>query len=859
MREQMVQIGRGSLSDGSIDSSGVNVIPPGQQWFLAKITGVNTEGANPAYEWSEIVQGAENTHETDLAAGLSGSVDYYPAYELRNNADVPTGTVVRMWPSYEGDYYNFDFLDFEINPDDFTIGLDFNDIYSSSVMAIDHKAQYYTEQLGATVTLTLATGTITLSPNGTIATTYLDGGTASIGTRILYNSGREAAGHSLNGILVFTGLGSTSTGVTLVRATDYDSATEITPGSKVTVTDGDEFHDKTFILKNDGTVTVNTTDLIFDLHAEKQDIGWSSLILESGYEAVVVLPHICRQIRVSTSEVKFQMQGVEPVKERTRRVLWNVGSETIIVKHQHSSAAATWRINCATGRDLILYPGGLCFLDYDDITERWRAAVISDRLAATKSVTANQAPLDLELNRLLRLVPDANMRLIQGLRQLPATADGNPTRIRDEATLTNDGTFTLALTHADGAVSAHERIICPGATSFELRPSEAVALVRDNGGGGWSVLSMSRPEVSGSIALTIREHTPYANTFTGITKLSFENAIVNLSNPTASDGQIDFVRTAYQMAGVISEGPTTQHIGSGVKSFDSVGLAIGGTTPVVMTSRRATTAVGAGVLSFTSAPSSAATLPSTWAHHCLRGVFFNDSITLTPTRGYLGPMGVNSGGTLTNESATDGTQRIYTNPCVFTFANGQILVDDYDGDMGNGEITYTGGTSTYPWQFRLLGGTEIGWHLAGYGTKGGGADACTLDLACAYGSHNGLRLDSAGKQSYFTDSQVSVDTADSKLSWSDNNPLKVRSKTSTMPSVQVVQDGSPDTITTVTSNGVEFTSLGSSPVNGAGLHLAGGMLWHNLQPASLPPVPGVDGTYTLQLAVVSGAPTFSWV
>jgi hypothetical protein len=738
-------------------------------------------------------------------------------------------------------------------------GITFTDFYSSSVLSVDHKAKYYTEQLGATVTLTLASSTITLSPNGTIDPQYLDGGTASIGTRILYNEGREAAGHSLNGILVFTSVGSTSTAVTLVRATDYDSATEITPGSKVTVTDGDEFHDKTFILKNDGTVTVNTTDLIFDLHAEKQDIGWSSLILASGDEAVVVLPHICRQIRVSTSEVKFQMQGVEPVLERTRRVLWNVGSETIIVKHQHASAAATWRIICATGQDLILYPNGICFLEYDDTTDRWRAAVISDRIAATKNVTADQAPLDLELNRLLRLVPDANLRLIQGIRQLPTPADGLPARIRDEATLANDSTFTLALTHADGAVSAHERIICPGGTSFELRPSEAVAVVRDNSGGGWSVLSMTRSEVSGSLALTIREHTPYANTFAGVTKLSFENSIVNLSNPTATDGQIDFVRTAYQVPGVISEGPTTQHIGSGMKSFDTVGLAIGGTTPVALTSRTATTAVGAGVLSFTGSPSAAGTLPSTWAQHCLRGIFFNDSITLTPTRGYFGPMGVNSGGTLTNEAATNGTLRLYTNPCIFTFANGQILVDDYDGNMDAGEITYTGGASTYPWQFQIIGGTEVGWHLAGYGTKGSGASAATLDLSCAYGSHNGLRLDSAGKQSYFTDTKVSVDTADSKFEWSENNPLVIRSKNSNQPSIQVRQDGSPDTITTVTSNGVEFTSLGSTPTNGAGLHLAGSMLWHNLQPASFPSIPGSDGTYTLQLAVVSGAPTFSWV
>lgn len=469
-----------------------------------------------------------------------------------------------------------------------TVGLTFSDIYNSSVLAIDHKAEYYTESFGSSITLTLASSTITMTPSGTIDPTYLDGGVPVVGTRILYNEAREASGHSLNGILVFTGLGSASTGVTLVRATDYDSAAKISASSKVTVTGGDEFHDKTFILKNDGTVTVNTTDLIFDLHAEKQDIGWSSLVLASGDEEAVVLPHICRQVRVSTSEEDFQIQGVEPVKERVRRILWNVGSETIIVKHQNDNAYPEFRIICATGKDLILYPNGLCFLDYDDITERWRAAVISDRAAATFPVTADQAPLDLELNRLLQLVPDANFRLIQGIRQNPNPLDGLPARIRDLGYLVNRGTFTLALMHADGAVSAHERINCPGNTSMELRPSEAVEVIRDNSGDGWNVLSMSRTE-SGSSTTTpltlIHDLASGNQTFSGVTTLHLTNTGASSSSSTKAftlsatvpTGTLTLLPAAASQPGYVNapgswfvSGSNFQQMGLGCKGFDCI-------------------------------------------------------------------------------------------------------------------------------------------------------------------------------------------------------------------------------------------------------------------------------------------------
>jgi hypothetical protein len=98
----------------------------------------------------------------------------------------------------------------------------------------------------------------TLTNNSTQAALSVDGQTMTSAERVLVKDQSTAA---QNGIYTVTTVGSISTNWVLTRATDFDTATEITSGAFTFVETGSSYADSGWVMTTDGTVTVGTTSL----------------------------------------------------------------------------------------------------------------------------------------------------------------------------------------------------------------------------------------------------------------------------------------------------------------------------------------------------------------------------------------------------------------------------------------------------------------------------------------------------------------------------------------------------------------------------------------------------------------------
>lgn len=98
----------------------------------------------------------------------------------------------------------------------------------------------------------------------------IDGVTLAGGDRVLV---KDQSTGSLNGIYTVTTLGTGANG-TWTRATDADSATELPPGSVVSVQEGTANADKMFMLATNGPIVLGTTPLTWSAYgASSGEIG----------------------------------------------------------------------------------------------------------------------------------------------------------------------------------------------------------------------------------------------------------------------------------------------------------------------------------------------------------------------------------------------------------------------------------------------------------------------------------------------------------------------------------------------------------------------------------------------------------
>ena len=98
----------------------------------------------------------------------------------------------------------------------------------------------------------------TLTNNSTQAALSVDGQTMAAAERVLVKDQSTAA---QNGIYTVTTVGDGSSNWVITRATDFDTATEITSGAFTFVETGTSLADSGWVMTTDGTVTVGTTSL----------------------------------------------------------------------------------------------------------------------------------------------------------------------------------------------------------------------------------------------------------------------------------------------------------------------------------------------------------------------------------------------------------------------------------------------------------------------------------------------------------------------------------------------------------------------------------------------------------------------
>ena len=115
-----------------------------------------------------------------------------------------------------------------------------------------------------------STANVTISGPGAA----IDGVTLSSGDRVLLKNQTSAA---TNGIYVFNGAASAMT-----RATDADSATEVTPGMFVFVEEGTVNADNGFVLTTDGTISIGSTSLTFTQFSGAGQIVAGDAMTKSG-------------------------------------------------------------------------------------------------------------------------------------------------------------------------------------------------------------------------------------------------------------------------------------------------------------------------------------------------------------------------------------------------------------------------------------------------------------------------------------------------------------------------------------------------------------------------------------------------
>ena len=124
----------------------------------------------------------------------------------------------------------------------------------------------------------------------------IDGVTLSSGDRVLVKN--QSTG-SENGIYVFNGSSSTMT-----RATDADSASEVTSGMFVFVEEGTVGADQGFVLTTDGTISIGSTSLSFTQFSGAGQIVAGDAITKTGNQLDVNDDNITLEVNSDTLRLK---------------------------------------------------------------------------------------------------------------------------------------------------------------------------------------------------------------------------------------------------------------------------------------------------------------------------------------------------------------------------------------------------------------------------------------------------------------------------------------------------------------------------------------------------------------------------
>lgn len=120
--------------------------------------------------------------------------------------------------------------------------------------------------------------TITANANGALT---VDGQTPAVNDRILVKN-ETGTNAKRNGIYTVNTVGSASTAFILVRATDFDTSAEASPGSFVFVTNGDTLANTGWTMSAAGPITLDTSDIVWSQFSGTGQIDAGSGLTKTG-------------------------------------------------------------------------------------------------------------------------------------------------------------------------------------------------------------------------------------------------------------------------------------------------------------------------------------------------------------------------------------------------------------------------------------------------------------------------------------------------------------------------------------------------------------------------------------------------
>ena len=145
-------------------------------------------------------------------------------------------------------------------------------------------------------------GTITAGSNGAIS---IDGTTPSADDRVLV---KNQTNEAQNGIYTVTTVGDGSNPYVLTRATDADTAAEITGGTFTFVEEGTANADTGFVFTHNGTPTLGTTDLTVSTFSSTGEITGGDGLTRSGLDLSVNVDD--SSIEISSDSLRVKASGI---------------------------------------------------------------------------------------------------------------------------------------------------------------------------------------------------------------------------------------------------------------------------------------------------------------------------------------------------------------------------------------------------------------------------------------------------------------------------------------------------------------------------------------------------------------------
>lgn len=203
---------------------------------------------------------------------------------------------------------------------------------------------------------------------------------------------------------------------------------------------------------------------------------------------LTIAPGTSVRMRVATNAQYLELRSIAPGATPAGRILYlhNVGAFVILIVNEDGGSTAANRITTTTGNYYFLAPSHCVALVYDAVSSRWRVSENSDeRLEGVYDLGTEGGDLDD-----LELPPEFAQFVLEPTANISITGvaygrGGLRLRLHNSS-----DTYTITLTHQDGASQTPNRFSLPNGDPLEIPPQGAVEIDYDFTNLTWRALGI---------------------------------------------------------------------------------------------------------------------------------------------------------------------------------------------------------------------------------------------------------------------------------------------------------------------------------------------------------------------------------